>query len=251
MFDLNKVYKIDCMEALPHIPAKSIDMILCDLPYGILECEWDKPLDLTALFEQYNRIIKDNAAIVLTATCKFAIDLINANRKYFRYDLIWEKTLAVGFANSRRMPLRSHELILVFYKKLPTYNPQGLVKLDKEINRKDTFTEKDYTYRASSLSKEHTRTLTNYPRSVLRFPNGNHNSLHPTQKPLEMFKYLVLTYTNEGNTILDNCMGSGTTAVACIETKRNFIGFENNDKYYKAACDRIEKAKQCWQMAEK
>lgn len=151
---------MDCLIGMNNIPDKSIDMILCDLPYGILKCKWDKVIDNNLLFKQYNRIIKNNGAIVLTATQPFATDLINANRKYFRYDLIWEKTLAVGFANCNKMPMRKHECILVFYKHLPTYNPQGLIEINpKEIQRyKNKNRATDTCYNEKPLSKKiHTK----------------------------------------------------------------------------------------------
>lgn len=243
ILDLNKIYNQDCIEGMKAIPNKSIDMILSDPPYGILDLKWDKKPDMKLLWEQYNRIIKDNGAIVLTATCKFAVDLINANRKYFRYDLVWNKTMPVGFANARRMPMCDHELILVFYKKLPVYNPQGIIKVEneKEIRRKMN-RNRESTYGFSSLLKPYTQKYKNYPRSVLKFSNANNKNIHPTQKPLELFKYLIETYSNEGDVILDSYMGSGTTAVACLETDRSFIGFETDDRYYRLAADRIKNA---------
>jgi site-specific DNA-methyltransferase (adenine-specific) len=230
---------------MPFIADKSADMILCDLPYGITSCKWDKVLPLDKLWHEYNRIIKDNGAIVLTATCKFAIDLINANRRNFRYDLIWEKTMAVGFANSKRMPMRKHEIILVFYRHLPVYNPQGLVQLEKPVKHKHGKVKNgsgkhESVYRDGSLSNEYITTHTNYPKSILRFANPNHGSLHPTQKPVELFEYLIRTYTNEGDLVLDNCIGSGTTAVACLNTGRRFVGIERDEGYYSKSIERIK-----------
>jgi site-specific DNA-methyltransferase (adenine-specific) len=236
----NIIYNEDCLAGMARLPDKCIDMILCDLPYGTTDCKWDTVIPYKELWDQYNRLIKDNGAIILTATQPFATDLINSNRKYFRYDIIWEKSLAVGFANAKRMPLRAHELILVFYKHLPTYHPQGLVKLDKPLKIKKKFNgNKENVYRMSTLQKEFTREYTNYPRSVIKFSNSNNKSLHPTQKPLSLFEWLILTYSNEGDLILDNCIGSGTTGVACINTGRRFIGFETNKIYFDIACKRI------------
>lgn len=228
---------------MEHIEDKSIDMILTDPPYGVLALEWDKKPDLEKLWSQYNRIIKDNGAVVITANIKFAIELIEVNKKNFRYDLIWQKTMPVGFANSKRMPLREHELILVFYKKLPTYNPQGLVEIKGGKVVRNNFTSKEYVYKMSSLDKPYIQKYKNYPRSILKFSNKNHKNIHPTQKPIDLFTYLILTYSNEGDLILDSYMGSGTTALACIKTKRNYIGFEMKKEYYKRANERINNYK--------
>ena len=230
----------DCLTGMNRIADGSIDLILTDLPYGVTGCAWDKVLPMDELFRQYNRIITDHGAIILTATQPFATDLINANRKYFRYDIVWEKNSPVGFANSHKMPLRSHELILVFYKHLPTYNPQGLLLLDKpKVKKPLQLTGKDYVYDMNTLNKEHTTKYTNYPRSVIRYCNVNYGNVHPTQKPLDLFEYLILTYTNTGDTVLDSCMGSGTTGVACKRTGRNFIGYETDARYFEIARDRI------------
>jgi len=243
MPELNKIYNIDCLVGMKNIPTGSVDMVLSDLPYACLDCTWDKPIDLTAWWEQINRIIKDNGAVVLTANMKFAIELINSNRKYFRYDLIWQKTSPVGFVNCNRMPMRDHELILVFYKRLPIYNPQGIIVADNPKSMRKSFAGKDYAYRARSLSNAYIQKYKNYPRSVITFANTNNKTIHPTQKPLEMFKYLINTYTNPGAVILDTCMGSGTTAAAALETGRFFIGFETDERYFKAACERVDEYK--------
>jgi site-specific DNA-methyltransferase (adenine-specific) len=239
--ETNKLYLGDCLDIMPYIPSESADLILCDLPYGITSCPWDKVLPMNELWREYDRIIKPSGAIVLTATMKFAIDLINSYRRYFRYDLVWHKSMAVGFANSKRMPMRNHELILVFYKKLPTYNPQGLIPI---INLKETrkSSGKRSVYKDDSLNKPYIKTHTNYPKSVLQFSNGNNKSVHPTQKPIDMFEYLVNTYTNPGDLVLDNCIGSGTTAVACVNTGRRFIGIERDEHFYKIARERVKEA---------
>lgn len=235
-----KLYNESCLDGMARIEDKSIDLILTDLPYGITDCAWDKVIPMEPLFAEYNRIIKNNGAIILTATQPFATDLINANRKYFRYDIVWEKTAPVGFANSKRMPLRSHELILVFYKHLPTYNPQGLIKLEKTVRKtKRQRLDKESVYRMSTLNKPYITKYTNYPRSVVKYNNRNRGSLHPTQKPLDLFEYLILTYTNKGDRVLDSCMGSGTTGVACKRTGRRFIGYETDERYFETARDRI------------
>lgn len=242
--ELNNIYHGNCLDVMKYIPDKSIDMVLCDLPYGITDCEWDNIIPMDELWRIYNRIIKDHGAIVLTATMKFAVDLINSNRKYFRYELIWEKTMKCGFANAKRMPLRKHELILVFYKHLPTYNPQGLIKLDKPMHDKRRGGSIKTIYRDDSLKKPFTREYTNYPASILLFANGNNHNIHPTQKPVQLFEYLIKTYTNPGDTVLDNCIGSGTTAIACINTGRNYIGIESDKDFFDAACARAADSRQ-------
>jgi len=242
LIEQNKIYNMDCLEGMKLIADKSVDMIICDLPYGVLALKWDKKLSAEQLWSEYNRIIKDNGAIVLTANMKLAIELINANKRWFRYDIIWEKNMPVGFANSNRQPLRSHELILLFYKKVPTYNPQGLIELEHKVIKIKRASNRECAYKMDTLSKPHIKTHTNYPRSVWKYSNDNNKNIHPTQKPLQLFKDLILTYSNEGDTILDNCMGSGTTAIACIETNRNFIGFELDKHYFELANERIEKA---------
>ncbi|GHV39144.1 methyltransferase [Clostridia bacterium] len=239
---MNKIYNGDCLKVMPEIEAESVDMVLCDLPYVITDCAWDKIIPIDALWKQYNRIIKPHGAIVLTATMKFAIDLINANRKYFRYDLVWAKSLKVGFANAKRMPLRRHENLLVFYKHLPIYNPQGLKKLEKTTSKRGSTSAKEDIY--SDLRKEYTATHTGYPDSILNFPNGNNGNVHPTQKPIALFEYLIKTYTNPGDVVLDNCIGSGTTAVAAINTERQFIGIEADGKYCNIAKERIKETEQ-------
>lgn len=219
------------------IKDKSVDLILSDPPYGELNLEWDKKPDLKKMFEQYNRIIKDDGNIVLTASTSFAVDLINANRGNFRYDWVWHKTAPVNFINSAKMPLRNHELILVFYKKHGTYNPQGLIKLENVKKVKKT-NRAGGAY--AGCDKPFTQTHTNYPKTVIKFAKGSNGKLHPTQKPIDLFKYLILTYSNKGDTVLDNYMGSGTTAIASIETERNFIGYELTEEYYKIATERVK-----------
>lgn len=244
MLELNKIYNEDCLgnkdlgTGMWRIPDKSIDMILCDLPYETTDNnKWDVVIPFELLWKHYERIIKDNGVIILTAQQPFASKLILSNKKMFRYDLIWEKTKPVGFFNAKRMPLRNHEHILVFYKKLPTYNPI-LEDCNKKVKRPNNST----VYGTSrSKNNEYIMTKTGYPRSVIKFSNVMKEQLHPTQKPLEMFEWLIKLYTNEGDLVLDNCMGSGTTAIACINTNRQYIGFEIEKEYYDLAIDRINK----------
>lgn len=235
-----KLYNSDCLVGMTRLEIGSVDLVLTDLHYGTTNCRWDTVIPFEPLWEQYRRVLKPRGALVLMAAQPFATDLINSARKLFRYDLVWEKTAPTGHANANRMPMRSHELILVFYNHLPTYNPQGLVELEKpriESNQRKC----GGVYHG--LEKPTIRRYTNYPRSVLRFPFKG-KRLHPTQKPLELFEYLVRTYTNAGDLVLDNCMGSGTTAVACLRTGRRFVGFETDEAYFGIAQQRVEEEKE-------
>jgi site-specific DNA-methyltransferase (adenine-specific) len=238
--EINKVYNQDCLIGMQNIPDKSIDMILCDLPYGTTQNKWDSVINLHSLWEQYNRVIKDSGAIVLTGQVSFSAKLILSNEAMYRYTLIWEKTKAGGFLNANRMPLQSHEDIIVFYKRLPTYNPQfeeGKPYIKKAVTNGDGGNYGKFE-RVGQINVNDGK---RHPKSVIRVSNDNHNSLHPTQKPVALFEYLIKTYTNEGEAVLDNCMGSGTTAIACINTNRNYIGFEKEEKYYNIIQERIKK----------
>ena len=226
----------DCLELMKNIPGKSIDMIVCDLPYGTTHNKWDNVIPMESLWEQYNRIIKDHGAIVLFSQMPFGASLIMSNPKMFRYEWIWEKNQAVGFLNAKKMPLRKHENILVFYKHLPTYNPQGLIKLDEPIQEEGSANRNGKNYGVAD--KSFIRTHKNYPTDIITFSKDS--GYHPTQKPVDLLEYLIKTYTNEGDTVLDNCMGSGSTGVACVNTNRDFIGMELNEEYFKIACGRIE-----------
>jgi len=240
--ELNVVYNEDCLEGMNRIDDKSVDMILCDLPYGTTQNKWDSVIPLDKLWNHYDRIIKDNGAIVLTGQSLFSAKMILSNEKMYRYSLIWEKTKAGGFLNARRMPLQSHEDILIFYKKLPLYTPQmeeGKPYVKKAITNGDG---KNY----GKFVREGTVNIndgTRFPRSIIKIANDNHDSLHPTQKPVELFEYLIKTYTKEGDIVLDNCMGSGTTAIACMNTNRNYIGFELDKGYYDIILERIKNHK--------
>ena len=229
----------DCLEKMKGIPDKSIDMILCDLPYGTTACKWDVVIPFEPLWEQYKRIIKDNGAIVLFGSEPFSSYLRMSNIKWYKYDWVWVKEQGTGNLNANKMPLKKHENILVFYKKLPIYNPQ-MVKGDAyEIKRNKNTNEifgKTGTQDGYVTKNKGER----YPTSILNFNRELRNRLHPTQKPVALLEYLIKTYTLEGETVLDNTMGSGSTGVACINTKRNFIGIEKDDKYFEIAKKRIE-----------
>jgi site-specific DNA-methyltransferase (adenine-specific) len=231
----------DCLEVMKEIPEKSIHMILCDLPYGVSENKWDIIIPLDKLWEQYERIITDNGAIVLTANMFFSYQLIHSNPKLFRYDLVWIKTIGSGNLNVGHRPLRMHENILVFYKNKPTYNEQTTVGKPYRISRKaDTYNGAGYGEQKDVLKiNDGTRHAT----SVLKYSNPRTKGGHPTQKPVELFEWLIKTYTNENEIVLDNCIGSGTTAVACINTDRNYIGIELEQKYVNMSNERIASQK--------
>ena len=230
------LFQGDCLDIMPLIPDKSVQLILADLPYGTTACKWDSILDLNLLWKQYKRIIKDNGAIVLTASQPFTTKLISSNYEMFRYEWIWEKTLFSNFALVKKQPAKLHENILVFYKKQPIYNPQmqeGKPYTDKP--RKRTMGIIDD---AIGIKKAIENKGERYPSSVQKYSNGNNGTKHPTQKPLELMKYLIKTYSNENDMVLDNTMGSGTTCLAAKELNRKFIGIEKEPKYYEIACQR-------------
>ena len=241
MLPLNTIYNQDCLEGMKLIDDKSIDMILCDLPYGTTACKWDVIIPFEPLWEQYKRIIKDNGAIVLTASQPFTSALVMSNIKDFKCELIWEKEQGTNQFLAKYYPLKKHENILVFCKSTPKYNPQfETVKQKSSIRDKNggidliTGTVLKPTVYDNKGKK--------YPTSILKFNRELNNRYHPTQKPVALFEYLIKTYTNEGDIVLDNCMGSGTTAIACINTNRNYIGFEINKHYCDIANERIRKA---------
>lgn len=244
-----KLYKGDCLIEMQNIPDKSIDMILCDLPYEVLNknnphAQWDRKIPFDKLWEQYNRVIKDNGAIVLFAQGMFTAELMMSNHKMWRYNLVWNKVLTSGFLNAKRMPLRSHEDICIFYKLLPTYNPQ--MQEGQPLHGKGSkYKEKDNTnkcYGSFGVTDDTRKGSTEkYPRSILQFAKPHPSiAVHQTEKPVALLEWLIQTYTNEGETILDNCMGSGSTGVACVKTNRNFIGIELNEEYFKIAEKRIK-----------
>lgn len=233
----------DCLELMQELRDKSIDMILCDLPYGITKCSWDKPLDLDKLWEQYCRIIKDDGVILLFAVEPFASQLRLSNPKIYKYDWIWEKTSATGHLNANRQPLRAYENILVFYKKQPTYNPQKTQGHTTTHSYTKYIETQNNTELYNKCSKEIVGggNTDRFPRNIINFASDKQRSkLHPTQKPVALLEYLIKTYTNEGDVVLDSCMGSGSTAVACINTKRKFIGCEIEESYYNIAINRVQ-----------
>lgn len=254
MLEVNKIYNQDCLEGMKYIDDKSIDMILCDLPYGTTACKWDTIIPFDKLWIQYERIIKQDRAIVLTGSQPFTSELIHSNLKLFKYEWIWlKKRFNSGFAHAKNKPLKKHENIVVFSygntihksqsKNRMMYNPQGLVPT---VRKRKTYSTTDVSFGKRPSHRDTIQEYTNYPQSIIEFDLSeidliNNKPIHPTQKPVALFEYLIKTYTNEGEVVLDNCIGSGTTAIACINTKRNYIGFELDEHYYEVAKERIDK----------
>ena len=235
MLELDTIYNEDCLEGMKQIPDGTIDAVICDLPYGTTRNQWDSVIPLDLLWAEYRRITKPNAAIVLFSQQPFTSALVMSNPQMFRYEWIWEKENGTGFLNAKKMPLKIHENIAVFYRDLPTYNP--IMRTGFEPYKCRTGDQ------GTNYGKyEKVETISNgerYPIDILQY-NRDADAFHPTQKPVDLFRYLVLTYTNEGDTVLDNCMGSGTTAIACIKERRHFIGFELSKEYFDKAQRRIK-----------
>lgn len=240
----------DCLELMKNIPDGSIDMILCDLPYGMTNrkspsAKWDNPLPFDKLWEQYKRLIKPNGAIVLFASGMFTSDLMQSNRKMWRYNLVWDKVRRTGFLNANKAPLRQHEDICVFYKKQPTYNPQMTKCAPSERNHSKGSMEKPAVNSCYGLFGDVPTRISDekYPTSIITIPKEHKADtfFKTTVKPVALLERLIRTYTNEGDTVLDNCIGSGSTGVACVRTNRNIIGMELNEEYYKIAKERIDK----------
>jgi site-specific DNA-methyltransferase (adenine-specific) len=235
----SKIICGDAIDEMSKLPDKSIDMILCDLPYGTTQCKWDTVIPFDSLWDQYRRIIKDNGAIVLTASQPFTSNLVMSNPKLFRYSLVWEKSKSTGYLNSKKMPMRSHEDILVFYKSLPIYNPQMVDGKPYDKGKAHRPTE---VYREQK-GEIHVKNDSGqrYPRSVQYFKTAESEGVvyHPTQKPISLMEWLIKTYTNEGDIVLDNCIGSGTTAIACIRTNRKYIGIDIDESYINITTERI------------
>ena len=232
------LYNGDCLEIMKNISDKSVDMILCDLPYGTTACKWDTVIPFEPLWEQYNRIIKDKGAILLFGSEPFSSKLRISNLRMYKYDWIWKKTKAQGFLNSKKMPLKDYENICVFYKRLPVYNPQGIIYGNFQNDRKSKYSKGEDIYgKEKEFGISH---MSNFPKQIIEFSNpSGKGQLHPTQKPVDLLEYLIKTYTNKGETVLDNCMGSGSTGFACVNTNRDFIGIELDKDYFNIAKQRI------------
>lgn len=234
-----KLYNGDCLKVMQDIPDNKIDMILCDLPYGITACKWDSVIPFEPLWEQYNRIIKDNGAIALFGSEPFSSALRMSNIKRYKYDWVWDKVNRyTGYGNCKNAPLKRYETVSVFAKQKTIYNPQMIV--GKPYKKTGDYSSK--IYGTGKIKKTGENSGTRYPYNILQFKGDDKKNgfLHPTQKPVELLEYLIKTYTNENETVLDNCMGSGSTGVACKNTGRKFIGIELDDTYFKIAEERIE-----------
>jgi len=234
---MNEIYNEDCIEGMKKLNDKSIDMILCDLPYGTTRNKWDTVIDLQELWNAYNRVIKDDGAIVLFAQSPFDKVLGCSNIKNLKYEWIWQKENGTGFLNAKKMPLKNHENILVFYKKTPTYNPQMRLGFKPYICKQGSGSE-SYNYDKSCGGHISKSEGERYPLSVIEFKRDK-NTVHPTQKPVALLEYLIKTYTNDGEVVMDNCIGGGSTAIACINTNRQYIGFELDRNYYNISNKRI------------
>ena len=260
MIELNTIYNEDCLEGMKMIPDKSVDMILCDLPYGTTACKWDEIIPFEPLWEQYNRIIKDNGVVILFGSQPFTSQLILSNIKMFREELIWLKNKSGSGLQAKQKHIKVHEEILVFSKKGKyTYNPQKWLVDKKEfLTQRKTFNEIEVGNNIYSkmMKKQRADDGSRNPISIVscrvpftpakgkKYENKDVDLReHPTQKPVALFEYLIKTYSNEGETVLDNCMGSGTTAIACMNMNRNFIGFELDPDYYNQAIKRLEQHK--------
>ena len=229
----------DCLEVMKRMPDSSVDMVLCDLPYGNTRNSWDKKIDTAALWEQYRRIVKPAGAIILFGSGWFTAELMQSNAKDWRYNMVWEKTTPTGFLNAKRMPLRCHEDILVFYREPPTYHPvmsKGERKVATAAHKRNSKSGSSYgKYNAVSYDSDE-----RYPRSVLHFSTDKQKSaLHPTQKPVALLEYLIRMYTDVDELVLDNCMGSGSTGVACLNSRRRFDGIEIDPDMFAIAEYRI------------
>lgn len=241
--------KGDCLELMPRLPAASVDLVLCDLPYGTTACAWDAVIPFDGLWAEYRRIAKPNAAIVLTASQPFTSALGASNLSMLKYQWYWRKSRATGHLNAKKMPMKDVEDVLVFYRSPPTYNPQGTREVQRTVKNSASDMARGISSDATSVvtggitRAEYSQTVTDYPRQVLDIPSEG-STVHPTQKPVALMEYLIRTYTNPGDTVLDNCMGSGTTCVAAVNAGRKFIGIERDPEYFVTAWDRVMAAKQ-------
>lgn len=243
------LYNGECLEIMDKLIKDGVvvDAIITDPPYGTTACSWDSIIPFEEMWNRLNKLIKPNGAIVLFGSEPFSSALRMSNIKNYKYDWIWNKN-PVGFLNAKKMPLKSTEIISIFYKQLPVYNPQGLIKIEKVIKKngisKEIKSEKGLsTHNGGRLKGEYTSENTNYPKQIISFNKSNSKSVHPTQKPVALMEYLIKTYTNENETVLDFTMGSGSTGVACKNTNRNFVGIELDKNYFKIAEERINKTK--------
>ena len=234
---MQKLLHGDCLELLPTLPDASVDMILTDLPYGTTACAWDSIIPLDRLWNEYHRVAKENAAMIFTAAQPFTTVLASSNIANFKYEWVWEKPQGTNPMNAQIMPLKSHENVLVFYRKKPTYNPQMTQGTPYGGFKSDTATIGEVYGSAKSQHRDNPEG-TRYPKTVLRFKQEK--GLHPTQKPVALMEYLINTYTNPGETVLDSTMGSGTTGMAAFLTDRSFVGMEQDPDYFEIARERLD-----------
>lgn len=233
------LYNDDCMHILPEIPDGSVDAIITDLPYGRTICEWDEVIPLKEMWFEVKRLLRPKGVFVTTAQQPFTSKLIMSNLEWFKYCWVWDKGRGSAFTQVKHMPFIQSEDICVFAKEGTTYNPQMVVRGGKHVRRSYGGTVSEI-YRLEPYKKTYTGSY--YPKNIIAINKmGTSNRIHPTQKPVRLYEYLILTYTNEGEKVMDFCMGSGTTGVACVQTSRDFIGMENNEKYFNLAKDRIER----------
>jgi len=241
---VNKIHCADCLELMNDIPDGSIDMVCCDPPYQITSCAWDSMIPLEPMWEQLKRVIKPNGAIVMTASQPFTTTLIASNMKMFKYCWVWEKTKATGHLNAKKQPMRKTEDVLVFYSKQCLYNPQGLIEGEFDNSRPCKANKRDGNTVYGQERVYGKSKFTNYPMNLVEFSNPNNHTVHPTQKPVALMEYLIKTYTNEGEIVLDFAAGSCTTAVAAYRTNRKYIMIEQEEKYVQIGRKRIEAEKQ-------
>lgn len=229
------LYHGDCLEIMKELPAGSVDMVLCDLPYGTTQNKWDSVIPFAPLWYEYARVLRPDSAVVLTASQPFTSALVMSKPEWFKYEWVWKKNNATGHLNAKRMPMKNHENVVVFSNRTSPYFPQGTVPFNKKVRRGHN------GGNFGNSGRENFQEVTNYPRSVLEVSTDS-DKLHPTQKPVALMEYLIKTYTNEGDTVLDNTMGSGTTGVACANLNRSFIGIEKDAVYFEIAKTRIDAA---------
>ena len=232
-----KLLNGDCLELLPELEPNSIDLVFCDLPYGATYCKWDNKIDLSEMWKEFKRVIKPTTPLFFTCSTKFGYELIKSNEKWFRYDLVWEKSSSCGFLNANKMPMRKHEMVYVFYEKLPFYDVSSHEQMATNNFHSACSAGSSHLYRTTAGSEIH-----NYnpplPTSILQFKSEK--GKHKTQKPTTLMRWILKYYTREGDVVLDPTMGSGTMGVACKEMNREFIGIEMDEEIYKTACDRLE-----------
>ena len=259
--EINKVYQGDCIEIMKELDDNSFDIIICDLPYNKTKFGWDVSIDLDSLWTHYNRLIKDDGCIILFGKHPFTAKLVLSNLDMFKYELIWEKSRASNNMLVKRQPSAIHENILIFYKNQPTYNELKFFVDEKYVDKRKSINNSYYKNgHYTGVMKRKADDGSRHPQSVLPFNSEWNKNMHPTQKPVALFKYLIETYSNKNDLVLDNCIGSGTTAIACLKSDRNFIGIEKEIEYVKLANKRIEdvfkcppliKKKQKWKMKYK